>query len=49
MASRLEHQLTLNRQGFLQIGMARRGGGGRQVLPLCNYCLDGPINMKLAK
>ena len=35
--------LTLNRPGFLQIGMAR---GGRICPPLCNFCLDGPIDLK---
>ena len=36
--------LTLNRPGFLQIGMA----GGGQILPpaLCNFCLNGPIDLK---
>ena len=36
--------LTLNRPGFLQIGMARGG----QILSslLCNFCLNGPIDLK---
>ena len=43
IASSCKKQLTLNRPGFLQIGMARRG----QILsPLCNFCLNGPIDMK---
>ena len=37
------HLLTLNRPGFLQIGMAR---GGAYSAPLCNFCLDGPIDLK---
>ena len=37
--------LTLFRLGFLQIGMAR-GGGGADSAPLCNFCLDGPIDLK---
>ena len=36
--------LTLNRLGFLQIDMA---GGGQILLPLCNFCLNGPIDRKL--
>ena len=38
--------LTLNRPSFLQIGMAEGG----QILPpppLCNFCLNGPIDLKL--
>ena len=37
--------LTLNRSGFLQIGMA--GGGGGRFCPLCNFCLDDPIDLKV--
>ena len=36
--------LTLNRPGFLQIGMAREG----QILPPpppCNFCFSGPIDL----
>ena len=38
------HALTLNRLGFLQIGMAREG----QILPppLCNFCLNGSVDLK---
>ena len=39
-------QLTLNRPGFLQIGMAGGGGGGGRFCPLCNFCLGGPIDLK---
>ena len=35
--------LTLNRTGFLQIGMA---GEGRFCSPLCNFCLNGPIDLR---
>ena len=35
--------LTLNRSGFVQIGMA---GGGQILPPLCNFCLNGPIDLK---
>ena len=38
--------LTLNRPGFLQIGMAGGGGGGERFCPLCNFCLNGPIDLK---
>ena len=37
------NDLILNRPGFLQIGMA---GGGAYSAPLCNFCLDGPIDLK---
>ena len=37
--------LTLNRPGYLQIGVAPLGGGGR-TCPLCNFYLDGPIDLK---
>ena len=33
--------------GFLQIGMAKGGGGGGRFCPLCNFCLDGSIDLKL--
>ena len=36
--------LTLNMSGFLQIGMA---GEGKILLPLCDFCLDGQIDLKL--
>ena len=42
-------ELTLNRPGFLQIGMAwggGGGGGGGGFCPLCNFCFDGPIDLK---
>ena len=39
--------LTLNRPGFLQIGMAGGGGGGADSAPLHNFCLNGPIDLKL--
>ena len=35
--------LTLNRLGFLQIGMA---GAGADSAPLRNFCLNGPIDLK---
>ena len=42
--NRFNFGLTLNRPGFLQIGMAR---GGENVLPPCNFCLNGRIDLKL--
>ena len=36
--------LTLNMPGFLQTGMAGRGGGDSSHL--CNFCLNGPIDLK---
>ena len=35
--------LTLNRSGFLQIGMA---GAGK--VPPCNFCLNGPVDLEFA-
>ena len=37
--------LTLNRPGVLQTGMA--GGGQILSTPFCNFCLGGPIDLKL--
>ena len=39
-----QFMLTLNRPGFLQIGMA--GDGGRFCPPPRNFCLNGPIDLK---
>ena len=41
----MNHVLTLNRPGFLRTGMA---GGGQILPPLCNFCLDAPIDLNLA-
>ena len=41
---------TLNRPGFLQIGMVGGGGGGgggeEDSATLCNFGLNGPIDLK---
>ena len=41
----MSHDLTLNRPGLLQIGMAQGGGVGRSC-SLCNFLLNGPIDLK---
>ena len=39
----MRDDLTLNRPGFLQIGMA---GGRADSSPLCNFCLSDPFDLK---
>ena len=45
MRQSLIYKLTLNRPGFLQIGMD--GGGGADYAPLYNFCLNGPIDLEI--
>ena len=35
---------TLNRPGFCRL--AGEGGGGADSAPLCNFCFNGPIDLK---
>ena len=32
----------------MQIGTVGGGGGGANSAPLCNFCLNGPIDLKLS-